>query len=150
MRPDSGTGVGEGMGVGVGVGTGVGLGVAVGAGVGVGMGVGPGVGVGIDEVGIDVGVGEGAGVEVGAGRGDGVGVGSGEPRSSSIALEMSSKEGEPSYLTPVVVGSLERTNMVGVTETWFWRARLMSLWTTLSYFRVSIQEENWPMSRLRS
>ena len=72
----------------------------------------------------------------------GWGLGSEAPNSSSMALEMLSKEGEPSNFVPVWVGSLERTKMVGVTETWFCRARFMSLWTTPSYLRVSKQEEN--------
>ena len=76
------------------------------------------------------------------GIGAGVGVGSGVLRSSSMTLEMSSKDGEPSYFTPVTVGSLERTKMVGVTETSFCKAKFMSLWTTPSYFRASKQDEN--------
>lgn len=129
MRPDSGTGVGEGVGDGLGVAVGMGVGTVVWAGV-------------TEGVGVEVGSGEVVGTAVCVGVGAEVGVGSGVPRSSSIALEMSSKEGEPSYFTPVVLGSLERTKTVGVTDTWFWRARLMSLWTTPSYLRVSRQEEN--------
>ena len=120
-----------------------GVGVGVGLGVAVGMRVGMGVWVGVtDGEEVEVGSGEVVGVAVGVGVGTGEGIGSVVPRSSSMALEMSSKEGEPSYLTPVVLGSLERTKTVGVTDTWFWRARLMSLWTTPSYLRVSRQEEN--------
>ena len=118
MRPDSGTEIGKGVGVGLGVGDGTGVEVGVGAGVEVGAGA--------REVGTVV----------------GIGVGSGVARSSSMTLEMSSKDGEPSYFTPVTVGSLERTKMVGVTETSFCRARLMSLWMTPSYLRESRQDEN--------
>ncbi len=136
MRPDSGTEIGKGVGVG--------LGVAVGAGVGVGVGAeveeGTEVAVGSGEMGTVVGV--WAVVEVGVGAGMGDGLGSGVARSSSMTLEMSSKDGEPSYFTPVTVGSLERTKMVGVTETSFCRARLMSLWMTPSYLRESRQDEN--------
>ena len=113
--------------------------MVVGSGAGVDMGVGAGLGV---AVGIGAGLGVAVGIGSNVGMGGGVEVGSEVPRSSSIVLEMSSKEGEPSYLTPVVVGSLERMKIVGVTETWFCSARLMSLWTTPSYLRVSRQEAN--------
>ena len=72
------------------------------------------------------------GVEVGAGEAEvGVGAGSGDGScvisNSSITADMSSKEGDPSYFVPVLLGSVEMTKMVGVTETSFRRARFMSL-----------------------
>ena len=93
---------------------------------GTAVGVGTGVGVGVGEEGMEIGVGvDGTGVAVGAGTGDGVGAG--VASNSSITADMSSKEGDPSNFVPILVGSLGRTNMVGVTETSFCRARLMSL-----------------------
>ena len=74
------------------------------------------------------------GVEVGAEEvGVGMGAGSGDvPGScvisnSSITADISSKEGDPSYFVPVWLGSVDRTKMVGVTETSFRKARFMSL-----------------------
>ena len=104
------------------MGTGVGEGVATGVDVVEGIDVGVGTG----EEGMEVGVGVGGtGVAVGAGTGDGVGAG--VASNSSITADMSSKEGDPSNFVPVLVGLLDMTNMVGVTETSFCRARLMSL-----------------------
>ena len=94
------------MEVGVGVG---GTEIAVGTGTAVLVGAGVG----------------GTGIAVGAGTGDGVGAG--VASNSSITADMSSKEGDPSYFVPVWLGSVERTKMVGVTETSFRRAKFMSL-----------------------
>ena len=85
-------------------------------------------GVGTGKVDAEVAVGEGAGgtgVAVGAGSGDGAG--SCVISNSSITADISSKEGEPSNFVPVLLGSVDRTKMVGVTKTSFRRARLMSL-----------------------
>ena len=76
----------------------------------------------------EVGVGTGkvdAEVAVGAGSGDGPG--SCVISNSSIAADISSKEGDPSNFVPVLLGSVDRTKMVGVTETSFRKARFMSL-----------------------
>ena len=85
-----------------------------------------GVGAGKVDAEVAVGVGAGAtGVAVGAGSGDGPG--SCVISNSSITADISSKEGDPSNFVPVWLGSVDRTKMVGVTETSFRRARLMSL-----------------------
>ena len=101
---------------------------------GVGGGIGDAVGIGVGmAVGAGVEVADGVEVEVGAGGVEGtravvgVGVGACAINNSSIASEMVSKDGEPSNLTPVALGSLLSTKMVGVTETSLRRARLMSL-----------------------
>ena len=117
------------MGDGAGVGLGEGLGVETGVGDGVGMGVGAGSVVGSGR---EVGIGAGTEVLVGAGVGEtgavvGVGAGACAINKSSIASEMVSKDGEPSNLTPVALGSLLSTKMVGVTETSLRRARFISL-----------------------
>lgn len=113
------------------------MGVAIGVGLGAGTGVGDGVGIGVgagDLVGSgrEVVVGAGTAVLVGAGVGGtgavvGVGLGACAINKSSIASEMVSKDGEPSNLTPVALGSLLSTKMVGVTETSLRRAKFISL-----------------------
>ena len=80
--------------------------------------------------GSEVGVGAGkvdAEVGVGASAGAGDGVGTGVASSSSITADISSKEGDPSNFVPVWLGSVDRTKMVGVTETSFRKAKFMSL-----------------------
>ena len=133
LRPEgTGSGVGLGVGAGVGVGTGVGLGVGTGVGEGVGTGVdvveGSEVGVWAGKVDAEVAVGVGArGTAVAVGAGSGDGLDSCVINSSSITADISSKEGDPSNFVPVLLGSVDRTKMVGVTETSFRRARFMSL-----------------------
>ena len=106
---------------------------------GVGAGVGTGLTIGVGDGAKDAAVGVGAGVELATGAGAevdvgtrvtvGVGAGAGccVISNSSITAEMVSKEGEPSNFVPVWLGSVDRTKMVGVTETSFCRARFMSL-----------------------
>ena len=62
----------------------------------------------------------GLGFTVGVGAGAGCCVIS----NSSITAEMVSKEGDPSYFVPVLLGSLDKTKMVGVTETSFWQGEV--------------------------